>query len=153
MPTPAQGRHRAIWENSSYVQRTARAVELRASQHPRNPNRQLEKAGTAMYELQPDEVRAIVRKSVLKGYKKALAKARKKAKKAQRANFAKNAAVDPMRSDMHSEVERLRQKAALIALRERFAKWTDPAEKERLSDLGQALTFQAIKNAHREGRI
>jgi hypothetical protein len=106
-----------------------------------------------MYELTPEEVRQVVRKSVLKGYKKALVKARKKARKAARDNFAKNAAVDRLRDDMRSEVERLRQKAALIALRDRFAKSTDPEEKQRLSDLGSALTFQALKKAHREGRI
>jgi alpha-ketoglutarate-dependent taurine dioxygenase len=148
MPTPAQARHSVIWRNTAYVQRTARAVELRASRHTRTTHT-LQKEGTMSYQLSPEEVRAIVRKSVLKGYRKALAKAQK----AQRANFAKNAAVDRIRDDMRSEVERLRQKAALIALRERFAKSTDPEEKQRLSDLGQALTFRALKDAHREGRI
>jgi hypothetical protein len=107
------------------------------------------------YQLSHEEVREVVRKQVFKGVRKAAKKAAKRAKKAQKARqvFQKSAAVDRLAADMRSEVERLRQKAAIVTLQERFRKSTDPEERAKLADLGQKLTYLALKKAHRDGEI
>ena len=109
------------------------------------------------YELNHDEVREIVRKQVYRGVRKAAEKARKRAKKAARQDarqaFQKSAATDRLAADMRAEVERLRQKAAIVTLQERFAKSSDPEERQKLADVGQRLTYLALKKAHREGQI
>ena len=133
-----------------------KSLAARALAANRNPNPQ-PKGKPVSYELDHDEVRAIVRKQVFRGVKKAAKRAAKRAKKAARQNarqaFAKSAASDRLAADMKAEVERLRQKAAIVTLQERFRKSTDPEERARLADLGQQLTLATLKKAHREGQI
>jgi ribosome recycling factor len=144
---------RRILRRTGLVKSLAAGV-LAANRHP---NPQLQKGKPVSYELDHAEVRQIVRKQVFKGVKKAAEKARKRAKKAARQDarqaFQKSAATDRLAADMRAEVERLRQKAAILTLQQRFAKSTDPEERQKLADLGEKLTFLAIKKAHREGRI
>ena len=104
------------------------------------------------YALSHEEVREVVRKSVFKGMKKAVRRAAKKAKH-ERDAFRKSANAARLANDMSADVERLRQRAAIVALQERFAKSTDPEERAKLADLGQQLTLATLKKAHREGQI
>ena len=142
---------RRIWRRTGLVKSLAREAEEREP----NPQPLLQKGKPMTYELNHDEVRAIVRKQVFRGVKKAAKKAAKRAKKAQKARqaFAKSVAVDRLAADMRTEVEKLRQRAAIVTLQERFRKSTDPEERAKLADLGQKLTYLALKKAHRDGEI
>lgn len=142
---------RRIWRRTGLVKSLARDAEEREP----NPQRLLQKGTPMAYQLSHEEVREVVRKQVFKGVRKAAKKAAKRAKKAQKARqvFQKSAAVDRLAADMRSEVERLRQKAAIVTLQERFRKSTDPEERAKLADLGQKLTYLALKKAHRDGEI
>lgn len=138
------------------LRRTSITKSLAAGVLAANPNPQ-QKGSSMAYELDHEEVREIVRRQVFKGLRKGAKKARKRAEKTAKQDarqaFAKSAATDRLAADMRAEVERLRQKAAIVTLQERFRKSTDPEERQKLADLGQQLTLATLKKAHRTGQI